>query len=206
MNRPLVLTALLALLLGGGSCSRQEPSSSSAAAAAAAPAAANATAAPAPAPAAAATAGGAPPAQSETEQARGAQESADGGVNENPESSDASLEKMAALPPDAQLPAGRWKPGVNYDPLVPGQPTSVAPGKVEVLEIMWLGCPHCYALEPFIRQWLKTKPAYIQFSRVPVIWQPPHRAHAKLFYTLTELRRPDLVDKAFDTIQQQRNP
>ena len=201
MNRPLVLTALLALVVGA--CARQEAPPPPAAPAAGAPAAANApAAAPAPAPAA----GAAAPAQSEIEQARGAQESADGGVNEKPESSDASLERMAALPADAQLPAGRWKPGVNYDPLVPGQPTSVEPGKVEVIEIMWLGCPHCYALEPYLRAWLKTKPAYIEFSRVPVIWGLPHRAHARLFYTLKALGRPELIDKAFDTIQQQHNP
>ncbi|HXY96528.1 MAG TPA: thiol:disulfide interchange protein DsbA/DsbL [Steroidobacteraceae bacterium] len=205
MNRPLVLTALLALWLAGCApgCSRQEAPPSPAAPAAEKAPAANA---PAAAPVPAATPGAAGPAQSETEQAQGAQESADGGVNEKPEASDTSLERMAALPADAQLPAGRWKPGANYDPLVPGQPTSVEPGKVEVIEIMWLGCPHCYALEPQLRAWLRTKPAYIEFLRVPVIWGPPHRAHARLFYTLKELGRPDLVDKAFDTIQQQHNP
>lgn len=193
----LVLTALLAL--GLASCSRQE--TPPAPAAEAPPVAANPpAAAPAPAPAAK------PAAQSETEQARGAQESADGAINEKPESSDASLERMASLPADAQLPAGRWKPGVNYDPVVPGQPTSVEPGKVEVIEVMWLGCPHCYALEPYVKAWLKTKPPYIEFVRVPVIWQAQHQAHAKLFYTLKALGRPDLIDKAFQTIQQQHNP
>ena len=108
---------------------------------------------PAPPPAAASPPAAAPaaaPVQSATEQARGAQESADGG-SDKPESSDASLERLAALPKDEQLPAGRWKPGVNYDPVVPGQPTSVEPGKVEVIEVMWLGCPHCYALEPALQ-------------------------------------------------------
>jgi thiol:disulfide interchange protein DsbA len=200
MNRLLALTALLTL--GAAACARQEaPPASAAPATEAPPAAANSPAAtPATAPTAAA------PAQSEIEQARGAQESADGAANEKPESSDASLERMATLPPDAQLPAGRWKPGVNYDPVVPGQPTSVEPGKVEVIEVMWLGCAHCYALEPYLRAWLKTKPAYIEFVRVPVIWGPQHRAHAKLVYTLKALGRPDLIDKAFDTIQQQHNP
>ncbi|HEV2229959.1 MAG TPA: thiol:disulfide interchange protein DsbA/DsbL [Steroidobacteraceae bacterium] len=197
MNRPLVLTALLAL--GVAACSRHETPAPPAAPATEAPPAAASPSGAAPSPAAV-------PAQSETEQARGAQESADGAANEKLESSDASLERMAALPPDAQLPSGRWKPGVNYDPLVPGRPTSVEPGRVEVLEIMWLGCPHCYALEPYIRAWLKTKPAYVEFSRVPVIWGPAHRAHARLFYTLKALGRPDLIEKAFDTIQQQHNP
>ena len=201
MNRALVLTGAL-LALGSAACSNKQappvPATEAPATAANAPAVAPAGA-PATAPAAA-------PAQSETEQARAAQESADGAANEKPESSDASLERMAALPPDAQLPAGRWKPGVNYEPLVPAQPTSVEPGKVEVIEVLWLGCSHCYALDPFVKTWLKTKAAYIEFMRVPVIWGPTHRAHARLFYTLKALGRPELIDKAFDTIQQQRNP
>jgi thiol:disulfide interchange protein DsbA len=41
--------------------------------------------------------------------------------------------------------------------------------------------------------------------RVPVMWGPVHRAHARLFYTLQALNRPDLFEKAFDTIQQQHN-
>jgi thiol:disulfide interchange protein DsbA len=198
MNRSLVLTVLLAL--GLVACSRhEEPPPAAPAAEAPATAASAPAAAPAPAPAAG-------PTLSEIEQARGAQESSDGAASEKPESSDASLERMAALPAVAQLPGGRWKPGVNYEPLVPGQPTSVEPGKVEVIEVFWLGCPHCYALEPFVKNWLKSKPSFIEFTRVPVIWGPTQRAHAKLFYTLKALGRPDLIDKAFDTIQQQRNP
>jgi thiol:disulfide interchange protein DsbA len=146
--------------------------------------------------------------QSETEQAAAAQEKA---VDEPEEDrgqarSDSALERLAQLPADQQLPGGRWKAGTNYDPLVPSQPTNVGPGKVEVVEVFWLGCPHCYALEPYIQSWLKNKPAYIEFARVPVTWGPPHRAHARLFYTLIALNRPDLVEKAFETIQQQHQP
>ncbi|HTW39129.1 MAG TPA: thiol:disulfide interchange protein DsbA/DsbL [Steroidobacteraceae bacterium] len=117
-----------------------------------------------------------------------------------------SLEHLAALPPGEQLPEGRWKAGTNYNAIVPAQPTSVPPGKVEVLEVFWLGCPHCYALEPYIQRWLNAKPAYVQFVRVPVMWGPFHRAHAQLFYTLESLGRDDLVEKAFDTIHRDHNP
>jgi protein dithiol oxidoreductase (disulfide-forming) len=75
-----------------------------------------------------------------------------------------------------------------------------------VVEVFWLGCPHCYALEPFVEAWLKNKPSYIEFVRVPVMWGPAHRAHARLFYTLQALNRSDLFEKAFDTIQQQHQP
>jgi protein dithiol oxidoreductase (disulfide-forming) len=142
--------------------------------------------------------------QTETQQATAAQEKGDE-PEDDPRAArgDVGLERLAQLPADQQLPAGRWKPGQNYDPLVPAQPTSVGPGKVEVTEVFWLRCPHCAALEPFITSWLKNKPAYIEFVRVPVMWGPVHRADAHLYYTLVALNRSDLVDKAFDAIQNQ---
>jgi thiol:disulfide interchange protein DsbA len=118
---------------------------------------------------------------------------------------DAGLEHLAAMPADQQLPAGKWKAGTNYVPLVPAQPTSVAPGKIEVVEVFWYACPHCNALEPFIQSWLKNKPEYIEFVRVPVMWGPVHRAHAKLFYMLRALKREDLDQKVFDTIHKDGN-
>jgi protein dithiol oxidoreductase (disulfide-forming) len=189
MIRLLAVAALLAV----SACARQQPVPPPAAPAVPAPQAAppQSNAPPAPAPSA----------QSETEQATASQETG-GGDSEHQERSDASLEKIAGLPPGAQLPAGKWQPGVNYKPVVPAQPTSVAPGKVEVMEVFWLACPHCYALEPYLKSWLKTKPAYVEFVRVPVMWQPGHRAHAHLYYTLEALGRPDLVGKALETIHQ----
>ncbi|HEY6517551.1 MAG TPA: thiol:disulfide interchange protein DsbA/DsbL [Steroidobacteraceae bacterium] len=112
-----------------------------------------------------------------------------------------SLERLAAVPASTELPtSSQWKPSVNYDVISPAQPSTVAAGKVEVLEVFWLGCPHCYALESYIRQWLKTKPSYVEFVRVPVMWGPMHRAHARLFYTLESLGGDALVEKVFTYI------
>ncbi len=109
------------------------------------------------------------------------------------------------MPASQQLPAGKWKVGTNYSPLVPSQPTNVAPGKVEVVEVFWYGCPHCYHLEPFIQSWIKNKPESIELVRVPVMWGPVHRAHARLFYLLRALNRADLDGKVFDTIHKDGN-
>ena len=197
MIRTLALAALLALC----ACARQEPAPPTAAAAPAPPASPQSPTAPQtgalPAPASSA--------QNETQQATASQESVDT-EGERPARSDTSLEQIAELPAGAQLPDGKWQPGVNYEPLVPAQPTSVAPGKVEVIEVFWLACPHCYALEPFIKNWLKTKPAYVEFVRVPVMWGPVHRANARLYYTFEALGRDDLVTKAMDTISTQHTP
>jgi protein dithiol oxidoreductase (disulfide-forming) len=185
--------ALAAALLAISGCARE----SSAPAPAAPATGAAAPNPPAPPPPAAP----APSTQSETEQATASQESPGGG-SDHQERSDASLETLAASAPGPQLPTGKWQPGVNYDPLVPARPTDVAPGTIEVMEVFWLACPHCYELEPFIRGWLKTKPAYVEFVRVPVIWQPLQRAHAQLYYTIEALGRPGLFEKAFDTLHQ----
>jgi protein dithiol oxidoreductase (disulfide-forming) len=126
---------------------------------------------------------------------------ASGGPVSSAQAADAgstSLEHLAAVPQSAALPeSARWKVNVNYEVISPAQPITVAPGKVEVLEVFWLGCPHCFALESYIRQWLKTKPAYVEFVRVPVMWGPMQRAHARLYYTLESLGRDDLVEKVF---------
>jgi len=143
------------------------------------------------------------PQTAESQQATAAQETVGDATSE--ERGDASLEHLAALPTNQQLPNDKWKLGVNYKPLVPPQPTDVSAGKVEVVEVFWYGCPHCNDLEPYMMSWLKNKPGYIELVRVPVMWSPGHRAHAKLFYTLEALGRHDLHQKVFDTIHKDKN-
>jgi thiol:disulfide interchange protein DsbA len=134
-----------------------------------------------------------------------AQESTD--VAPEASSADAALERVAALPAAGTLPAGRWVAGTHYRPLVPAQPTNASPGKVEVVEIFWYGCPHCYALEPFLDSWQKNKPANVEFNRIPVMWGPAHRGHAQLYYTLQALGKLEqLHRKAFDEIQKNGKP
>jgi thiol:disulfide interchange protein DsbA len=124
-----------------------------------------------------------------------------------PTRSETALERLAQLPAQDRLPAGRWKVGTNYKPLVPAQPTNVTAGKVEVVEVFWYGCNHCYALDPFLETWKKNKPAYVEFVRVPVMWGPVHKQHAKFFYTIQALGRDkDLHTKIFDTVHRTNNP
>jgi thiol:disulfide interchange protein DsbA len=122
------------------------------------------------------------------------------------DSGSAQLERIAALPAEGKLPAGKWVPGTNYKVISPAQPTNVGPGKVEVIEMFWYGCPHCFALDPVLESWRKNKADYIEFVRVPVTWSDVHRAHAHLFYTLQALGKLDeLHAKVFAEIQQNNN-
>ncbi|HEY1725385.1 MAG TPA: thiol:disulfide interchange protein DsbA/DsbL [Steroidobacteraceae bacterium] len=133
------------------------------------------------------------------------QEGADTG--KSADSSEAALERVAALPPEGQLPSGKWVAGTNYKVLSPAQPTDAPPGKIEVIEMFWYGCPHCDDLDPYLESWKQNKAAYIQFVRVPVTWGEVHRAHARLFYTLQALGKLDqLHTKVFDEIIKQQDP
>jgi thiol:disulfide interchange protein DsbA len=102
---------------------------------------------------------------------------------------------------DGAIPA-KWQPGTNYTLLEAPLPTAAPKGKVEVLEVFWYGCGHCFALDPALESWNAGKPAYVEFTRLPVIWGPAHAQHAKLFYTLRALKRDDLHAKVFAAIHE----
>jgi protein dithiol oxidoreductase (disulfide-forming) len=158
-----------------------------------------------------AAASAAPPAAADatpvtTEQLKKAAAAAQESAGEETDPGDASLERLTAMPESAQLPGGRWKVGQHYRPVVPAQATNVEPGQVEVLEFFWLGCPHCYALQPYVESWNKSKPAYVKFVGEHVMWGPTHRSHARFYYTLQVLGKADtLVPKAFEEIHRHGN-
>lgn len=49
----------------------------------------------------------------------------------------------------AQAPTGGWIAGTHYFVLKPAQPTSVGPGKIEVVEIFSYACPACNQFRPY---------------------------------------------------------
>jgi len=89
--------------------------------------------------------------------------------------------------------------------LKPPQPTESAPGKIEVLEFFWYGCPHCYTLEPSIEAWTKKLPADVQFRRVPAVFNERWGHDAAIFYTLEALGVLDKLHRPFfDAIHRDR--
>lgn len=104
--------------------------------------------------------------------------------------------------------SSKFKEGANYTKIVPAQPSSVAAGKVEVLEVFWYGCGHCFALDPSLETWrTKHKPAYVEFVRVPAMWNDTLRMHARIFYTADLLGKlEELHTPIFQEIQTKGNP
>ncbi|MBK8816627.1 MAG: thiol:disulfide interchange protein DsbA/DsbL [Methylococcaceae bacterium] len=92
----------------------------------------------------------------------------------------------------------------GYEVVSPAQPTA-NPDKIEVVEFFWYGCPHCYSFEPSLASWLKTKPANVEFIRIPAVFSEQWGKHAKAYYTAEALGVVDAVHSdLFDAIQEKK--
>ena len=87
-----------------------------------------------------------------------------------------------------------------------GTPLNTGSGqKIEVLEFFWYGCPHCYALEPQIQEWLGKLPADVEFKRIPAPSNEVWKVAARSFYALEALGlQPKLHKAFFDAVQVER--
>ena len=61
------------------------------------------------------------------------------------------------------------------------------PSKIEVVEVFWFGCNHCYALESYIQPWKKDLPNDVDFWKSHITWNAQAETHARLFYSAKAL-------------------
>ncbi|MHC8605200.1 thiol:disulfide interchange protein DsbA/DsbL [Arenicellales bacterium IMCC58067] len=100
--------------------------------------------------------------------------------------------------------AQEFQEDVNFFPLLVEQPVRTG-DQIEVLEIFWYGCPHCYALEPYLKKWLKNKPEFVEFVRLPAVLNQSWAFDARVFYTFVALGLIDELHEAyFDAIHKDR--
>lgn len=75
------------------------------------------------------------------------------------------------IAPHAQA-AQQWTQGKDYFLIAPVQPTTVAPGKVEVMEVFSYGCPACNRFRSFMSQIKKNLPSNAQLVHLPAAFNP----------------------------------
>ncbi|MDM3870514.1 thiol:disulfide interchange protein DsbA/DsbL [Porticoccus sp. W117] len=96
--------------------------------------------------------------------------------------------------------ADEFQAGVHYR-VLPEPVATADPKRVEVVEVFWYGCHHCYRFTTRIRQWAAELPDDINFVRMPAIWHPKMALHAQAYYAAEELDVLDqLHPKLFDAI------
>lgn len=106
----------------------------------------------------------------------------------------ASVLAGAAFAQAAGTPAEGIDEGIDYR-LVEVPMRAEDGDDVEVLELFWYGCPHCYHLEPDIEQWLATQPKEVSFRRLPAAAVPRWVPHAKAYYAAEQLGELDRLHK-----------
>ena len=103
----------------------------------------------------------------------------------------------------ALLQAADYTEGTHYKKL-PSEQTDSSE-KVVVEEFFWYGCPHCSTFEPYLKTWEKTKPANVEFTRVPAIFRPEWEVQARAYYALSNMGKiDDLHGKIFTAIHKNK--
>lgn len=82
-----------------------------------------------------------------------------------------------------------------------------SPGKIEVVEAFWYGCPHCYSFKPIVEAWADDLADDVAFSMLPAAlgrsWEP----HALAFITLEAMGQLDDVhDELFKAVAGEHRP
>jgi thiol:disulfide interchange protein DsbA len=118
------------------------------------------------------------------------------------EAQDESVDLMAAV---AKAPAGspsaartdwRYTSGDHYSQLTSAQGTADLADGVEVAEVFWYGCNHCFNFDPYVDNWKEEKPDGVKFVRLPVMWNPTNEIHARIFYTAEALGKLEQMHPA----------
>ena len=75
------------------------------------------------------------------------------------------------------------KAGVQYEVLPAPQPTETG-RNLEVVEFFWYACPHCFALQGPLHEWLKHKPPDVELRRIPAVLDSSWLQLARTYYTI----------------------
>ena len=99
----------------------------------------------------------------------------------------------------------RFVAGTHYTELAAPANTNDS-SKIEVLEVFWYGCSHCFRFEPLIANWEATMPADVDFGRFPAMWNGLMEVHAQVYYTAEAMDALDVVhEHVFNAINIEGN-
>jgi len=123
----------------------------------------------------------------------------------SPASEATQAEPAPVMPKPA---AANYVAGTHYEVLPQPVPTA-DPNRIEVTEVFWYGCGHCFDFEPMLETWSKSLPADVVLVRNPAMWdqQGVMERHARIYYTARALGVLDELHRAtFEAMNLHKNP
>ncbi len=83
---------------------------------------------------------------------------------------------------------------------------TINPNKIEVAEVFWYGCSHCFHFEPMVHAWSQQLSDDVVFVQSPAMWNAVMKTHAQAFYAASALGVLEKVHQPiFDAINLERN-
>lgn len=122
-----------------------------------------------------------------------------------PEAASPSVAEVATASGDSQPGASLdtvapvdYVEGTHYLRLDNPVPTTVDKSKIEVMEVFWYGCSHCYHFEPLINAWAENQPDDVAVAKNPAMWdnQGIMERHARIYYSAKALGALDKISPA----------
>jgi thiol:disulfide interchange protein DsbA len=93
--------------------------------------------------------------------------------------------------------------GGHYELLNEVQPVQTGE-KIEVVELFWYRCPHCFRLEPYIIEWKENIPENAEYVPIPALLTAKWEFDARVYYTFDALGVADeLHAKYFQAIHRE---
>jgi len=100
---------------------------------------------------------------------------------------------------DSSKPAqeiGQFRAGTHYQ-IVSQERVNPSSEKIEVVEVFWYGCPHCFSLEPQVKAWKTGIADDVEFIAMPAALNRSWKQHAKAYYAAEALGILDASHQKF---------
>ncbi len=96
-----------------------------------------------------------------------------------------------------QVSSVAYKEGTHYERL-PEKVATGNPDKIQVTEVFWYGCSHCYDFEPMLKKWAADLDQDVVLEKSPAMWdrQGIMANHARIYYTARALGVLDTIHPA----------
>ncbi|MFD2231599.1 thiol:disulfide interchange protein DsbA/DsbL [Alkalimarinus sediminis] len=99
-----------------------------------------------------------------------------------------------------------WVAGKHYK-VLPYAVRTRDESKIEVVELFWYGCPHCYKFNPIVHHWAEGLADDVDFWLSPATFGAAWRIHAQAFYAAEVLGVQEKMHQPlFDAIVRDRKP
>jgi thiol:disulfide interchange protein DsbA len=93
---------------------------------------------------------------------------------------------LCLMPAGLRAADALYVEGTHYERL-PEPVRTADPARIEVVELFWYGCSHCFQFEPLLAKWEPALAKDVDFHRSPAMWNKLMAVHAQAFYAAEAL-------------------